>query len=119
MARRRPRPLLVALVLIAAAGTPTGPAVAQTPRPGGELPFVVGSEPPSYDGHQEETFGLIHAVTQGGPGDATSILVYRAWTAGFDGLQLGYSAAQSVILMLLVIALTAAQFRYAEQTVTY
>ena len=66
-----------------------------------------------------ETFGLIHAVTQGGPGDATSILVYRAWKDGFDGLQLGYSAAQSVILMLLVIALTAAQFRYAEKRVTY
>jgi len=66
-----------------------------------------------------ETFGLIHAVTQGGPGDATSILVYRAWKDGFDGLQLGYSAAQSVILMLLVIALTAVQFRYAEKRVTY
>src|SRR4029453_13984590 len=66
-----------------------------------------------------ETFGLVHAVTQGGPGDATSILVYRAWKDGFDGLQLGYSAAQSVILMLLVIALTAAQFRYAEKKVTY
>jgi len=66
-----------------------------------------------------ETFGLIHAVTQGGPGDATSILVYRAWKDGFDGLQLGYSAAQSVILMLLVIALTAVQFRYAEKKVVY
>ena len=66
-----------------------------------------------------DTFGLIHAVTQGGPGDATSILVYRAWKDGFDGLQLGYSAAQSVILMLLVIALTAMQFRYAEKKVTY
>src|SRR5437899_61794 len=61
----------------------------------------------------------VHAVTQGGPGDATSILVYRAWKDGFDGLQLGYSAAQSVILMLLVIALTAVQFRYAEKKVTY
>jgi sn-glycerol 3-phosphate transport system permease protein len=66
-----------------------------------------------------ETFGLVHAVTQGGPGDATSILVYRAWKDGFDGLQLGYSAAQSVILMLLVIVLTAAQFRYAERKVIY
>jgi sn-glycerol 3-phosphate transport system permease protein len=66
-----------------------------------------------------ETFGLVHAVTQGGPGDATSILVFRAWKDGFDGLQLGYSAAQSVILMLLVIALTAAQFRFAEKKVTY
>jgi sn-glycerol 3-phosphate transport system permease protein len=66
-----------------------------------------------------ETFGLVHAVTQGGPGDATSILVFRAWKDGFDGLQLGYSAAQSVILMLLVIVLTAAQFRFAEKKVTY
>jgi len=66
-----------------------------------------------------DTFGLIHAVTQGGPGDATSILVFRAWKDGFEGLQLGYSAAQSVILMLLVIALTAAQFRFAEKKVTY
>ena len=66
-----------------------------------------------------ETFGLIHAVTQGGPGDATSILVFRAWKDGFEGLQLGYSAAQSVILMLLVVALTAAQFRFAEKKVTY
>jgi sn-glycerol 3-phosphate transport system permease protein len=66
-----------------------------------------------------ETFGLVHAVTQGGPGDATSILVFRAWKDGFEGLQLGYSAAQSVILMLLVVALTAAQFRFAERKVTY
>ncbi len=66
-----------------------------------------------------DTFGLIHAVTQGGPGDATSILVFRAWKDGFEGLQLGYSAAQSVILMLLVTALTAAQFRFAEKKVTY
>jgi sn-glycerol 3-phosphate transport system permease protein len=66
-----------------------------------------------------DTFGLVHAVTQGGPGDATSILVFRAWKDGFEGLQLGYSAAQSVILMLLVIALTAVQFRFAEKKVTY
>ena len=66
-----------------------------------------------------DTFGLIHSVTQGGPGDATSIMVYRAWKDGFDGLQLGFSAAQSVILMILVITLTAFQFRYAEKKVTY
>ena len=66
-----------------------------------------------------DTFGLVHAVTQGGPGDATSILVFRAWKDGFEGLQLGYSAAQSVILMLLVVALTAAQFRFAEKKVIY
>ena len=66
-----------------------------------------------------DTFGLVHAVTQGGPGESTSILVFRAWKDGFEGLQLGYSAAQSVILMLLVVALTAVQFRFAEKKVTY
>lgn len=66
-----------------------------------------------------DTFGLVHAVTQGGPGEATSILVFRAWKDGFEGLQLGYSAAQSVILMLLVVALTAVQFRFAEKKVIY
>ena len=66
-----------------------------------------------------DTFGIIHAVTQGGPGDATSLLVYKAWKDGFEGLQLGLSAAQSVLLMALVIVLTALQFRYAERKVTY
>jgi sn-glycerol 3-phosphate transport system permease protein len=66
-----------------------------------------------------ETFGLVHSVTQGGPGDATSLLVYKAWKDGFEGLQLGLSAAQSVVLMALVIVLTAMQFRYAERKVTY
>ena len=66
-----------------------------------------------------DSFGLVHAVTQGGPGDATSILVYRAWKDGFEGLQLGYSAAQSVVLMALVIVLTAFQFRFTEKKVTY
>jgi sn-glycerol 3-phosphate transport system permease protein len=66
-----------------------------------------------------ESFGIVHAVTQGGPGDATSLLVYKAWKDGFQGLELGFSAAQSVILMIVVIALTALQFRYAEKRVTY
>ena len=66
-----------------------------------------------------ETFGLVHSVTQGGPGDATSIMVYKAWKDGFEGLQLGLSAAQSVVLMLVVILLTAFQFRYAEKKVVY
>jgi sn-glycerol 3-phosphate transport system permease protein len=66
-----------------------------------------------------DTFGIVHAVTQGGPGDATSLLVYKAWKDGFEGLQLGLSAAQSVVLMAVVIALTAFQFRYAEKKVTY
>jgi sn-glycerol 3-phosphate transport system permease protein len=66
-----------------------------------------------------ETFGLVHSVTQGGPGDATAILVYKAWKDGFEGLQLGLSAAQSVVLMGIVVVLTAFQFRYAEKRVTY
>jgi sn-glycerol 3-phosphate transport system permease protein len=66
-----------------------------------------------------ETFGLVHSVTQGGPGDATSIMVYKAWKDGFQGLQLGISAAQSVVLMAVVIVLTAFQFRYAEKKVVY
>jgi sn-glycerol 3-phosphate transport system permease protein len=66
-----------------------------------------------------ETFGLVHSVTQGGPGDATAIMVYKAWKDGFEGLQLGLSAAQSVVLMAVVIALTAFQFRYVEKKVVY
>jgi sn-glycerol 3-phosphate transport system permease protein len=66
-----------------------------------------------------ETFGLVHSVTQGGPGDATAIMVYKAWKDGFEGLQLGLSAAQSVVLMAVVIVLTAFQFRYAEKKVVY
>jgi sn-glycerol 3-phosphate transport system permease protein len=66
-----------------------------------------------------ETFGIIHAVTQGGPGDTTTIMVYKAYVDGFVNLRMGYSAAQSVILMALVIALTVLQFRYTERKVTY
>jgi sn-glycerol 3-phosphate transport system permease protein len=66
-----------------------------------------------------ETFGLVHSVTQGGPGDATAIMVYKAWKDGFEGLQLGLSAAQSVVLMAVVILLTAFQFRYTEKKVVY
>jgi sn-glycerol 3-phosphate transport system permease protein len=66
-----------------------------------------------------ETFGIIHAVTQGGPGDTTTIMVYKAYVDGFVNLRMGYSAAQSVILMALVICLTVLQFRYTERKVTY
>jgi len=66
-----------------------------------------------------ETFGLVHAVTQGGPGRATEILVYKAYNDGFVNQQLGTSAAQSVILMVVVTGLTMLQFRYAEKRVTY
>ncbi len=66
-----------------------------------------------------ETFGLIHAVTQGGPGDATTIMVYKTYLDGFVNMRIGISAAQSVILMALVIFLTVLQFRYTERKVFY
>lgn len=66
-----------------------------------------------------ETFGIIHAVTQGGPGDTTTIMVYKTYVDGFVNLRMGYSAAQSVILMVLVISLTVLQFRYTERKVYY
>ncbi|MFQ8429984.1 sn-glycerol-3-phosphate ABC transporter permease UgpA [Amaricoccus sp. W119] len=66
-----------------------------------------------------DTFGIIHAVTGGGPGKATETLVYKVYNDGFVNLRLGTSAAQSVILMAIVIALTAIQFRYIERRVHY
>jgi sn-glycerol 3-phosphate transport system permease protein len=66
-----------------------------------------------------DTFGIIHAVTGGGPGKSTETLVYKVYNDGFVNLILGESAAQSVILMVVVIALTAIQFRYVEKKVHY
>jgi sn-glycerol 3-phosphate transport system permease protein len=66
-----------------------------------------------------DTFGIVHNVTQGGPARATEILVYKVWYDGVVGLDLGGSAAQSVILMAVVIALTAIQFRFIERRVHY
>jgi sn-glycerol 3-phosphate transport system permease protein len=66
-----------------------------------------------------DTFGIVHNVTQGGPARATEILVYKVWYDGVVGLDLGGSAAQSVILMAIVIALTAIQFRFIERRVHY
>ena len=71
------------------------------------------------------SFGVIHAVTQGGPGRATEIMVFKVYNDGFIGLNLGSSAAQSVLLMLVVITQTAVQFRcdvqaqHDEKRVTY
>jgi sn-glycerol 3-phosphate transport system permease protein len=65
------------------------------------------------------TFGIIDATTQGGPGQDTMILVYKVYTDGFKNGDLGGSAAQSVILMAIVIALTVIQFRYIEKKVQY
>ncbi len=66
-----------------------------------------------------DTFGIIHAVTSGGPAGATNILVYKVYADGFIGLDLGGSAAQSVVLMAIVITLTVVQFRYLERRVQY
>ena len=66
-----------------------------------------------------DTFGIIHAVTGGGPAKATETLVYKVFNDGVIGLDLGGSAAQSVVLMAIVIGLTVVQFRYIERRVQY
>jgi sn-glycerol 3-phosphate transport system permease protein len=66
-----------------------------------------------------ETFGVIHMMTQGGPGGATNILVYKVYQDGFIGLDLGSSAAQSIVLMSLIIVITVLQFKYVEKKVQY
>jgi sn-glycerol 3-phosphate transport system permease protein len=66
-----------------------------------------------------DTFGIIDASTSGGPAKATEILVYKVYADGFKGLDLGGSAAQSVILMAIVVTLTVVQFRYVERKVQY
>lgn len=66
-----------------------------------------------------DTFAIIDIMTQGGPGTSTAILVYKVYTTGFKGLDIGSSAAQSVILMVIVVALTVAQFRYIDRKVNY
>jgi len=66
-----------------------------------------------------DTFGVIDAVTGGGPNNATNILVFKVYHDGFKGLNFGSSAAQSVILMAIVISLTIIQFRFIERKVHY
>lgn len=66
-----------------------------------------------------DTFALVDATTHGGPGKDTAILVYKLYYDGFKGLDLGGSAAQSVVLMGVVIALTVVQFRFVERKVNY
>ena len=66
-----------------------------------------------------ETFAIIDATTHGGPGQSTNTLVYKVYQDGFKNLDLGSSAAQSVILMLIVVGLTILQFRYVEKKVQY
>jgi sn-glycerol 3-phosphate transport system permease protein len=66
-----------------------------------------------------DTFAIIDAATQGGPGKDTAILVYKVYYDGFKAMDLGGSAAQSVVLMAIVVALTVVQFRYVEKKVQY
>jgi sn-glycerol 3-phosphate transport system permease protein len=66
-----------------------------------------------------DTFAVIHATTSGGPGNATTTLVYKVFRDGFETLDLGGSAAQSVVLLVIVGALTVAQFRYIERNIHY
>ncbi len=66
-----------------------------------------------------DTFGIIDGTTAGGPAGATNTLVYKVYADGFVGLNIGSSAAQSVLLMLIVIALTVVQFRWVERRVQY
>tara|TARA_R110002020_G_scaffold86731_1_gene214094 strand:+ start:1975 stop:2859 length:885 start_codon:yes stop_codon:yes gene_type:complete len=66
-----------------------------------------------------DTFPIIDATTEGGPAQATNVLVYKVYVDGFIGLNLGSSAAQSVVLMGVVIALTVLQFRFVERRVAY
>jgi sn-glycerol 3-phosphate transport system permease protein len=66
-----------------------------------------------------DTFGVIDALTKGGPAKATETLIYRAYVDGRVNLDLGSSSAQSVVLMIVVILLTAIQFRYVERRVHY
>lgn len=66
-----------------------------------------------------DTFGVIHVITDGGPDNATNIMVFKVYHDGFLSLDLGGSAAQSVVLMIIVISLTVIQFRYIERKVNY
>ena len=65
------------------------------------------------------TFGVVASLTQGGPGQATNILVYKVYNDGFRGQDLGSSSAQSVILMIIMVLLTFIQFRFIERRVHY
>jgi sn-glycerol 3-phosphate transport system permease protein len=66
-----------------------------------------------------DTFAIVDAATRGGPGKDTSILVYKVYYDGFKAMDLGGSAAQSVVLMVIVVALTVVQFRFVEKKVQY
>ena len=66
-----------------------------------------------------ETFAIVDAATHGGPGKETAILVYKVYYDGFKALDINGSAAQSVVLMVIVVTLTVIQFRFVEKKVHY
>lgn len=66
-----------------------------------------------------DTFGIIQVMTHGGPGNSTTNLIYKVYEDGFEGMDLGSSAAQSVLLMILVIIVSLIQFKYLEKKVHY
>ena len=66
-----------------------------------------------------DSFGIVDTMTGGGPARATNLMVYKIYVDGFQGLDYSGAAAQSIILMFLVIALTVIQFRYIERKVHY
>lgn len=66
-----------------------------------------------------EVFGLVHITTEGGPGRATDLLIYKLYRDGFIGLRTGFASAQSILLLIFVVVLTVLQFRYAGRRVFY
>jgi len=66
-----------------------------------------------------DTFGIIQVMTHGGPGNSTTNLIYKVYEDGFEGMDLGSSSAQSVLLMIMVVVITLLQFRYLEKRVHY
>lgn len=66
-----------------------------------------------------DTFGIIHVMTHGGPGNSTTNMIYKVYQDGFEGMDLGSSSAQSVLLMVIVILVSLLQFKYLEKKVHY
>lgn len=66
-----------------------------------------------------DTFGIIQVMTHGGPGNSTTNLIYKVYEDGFEGMDLGSSSAQSVLLMIIVVLVSVAQFKYLEKKVHY
>ena len=74
---------------------------------------------PCHLSHSDWLMIVIHTITAGGPQQSTTILVYKVFSDGFVGQDLGSSSAQSVILLVVVGALTVIQFKYLEKRVHY